>query len=95
MRSTNKKLNGGKNLKNVGKLTQHDPVNNPSHYADSKYEVIDILQDKMTEFEFRGFLKGNVLKYIMRADKKDNPKQDLQKAEWYLKRLITNTPETL
>jgi len=89
---------GGKLVKEtkVGfKKPVNDPVNNPSHYTDSKFEVIDILQDKMTEDEFRGFLKGNVLKYVMRADKKEKPKEDFRKASWYLNKLIENTKETL
>lgn len=70
---------------------ESDQVNHPSHYTDGQYEVIDILQDKMTSEEFKGFLKGNVLKYTLRAGKKsDNTKQDLEKAEWYLNRLIQN-----
>tara|TARA_R100000742_G_C4277810_1_gene99990 strand:+ start:2016 stop:2192 length:177 start_codon:yes stop_codon:yes gene_type:complete len=51
-------------------------------------EAIDILEMSMTEEEFRGYLKGNMLKYIMRYKHKNKPKEDLQKAEWYLKKLI-------
>lgn len=69
----------------------HDPVNNPSHYTDGNIEVIDFIEDKLNLEEFRGFLKGNVIKYVVRADKKVNPKEDMQKGEWYLKKLIENT----
>lgn len=64
-----------------------DPVNKPQHYADRKYEVIDVIQDSMSQTEFKGFLRGNVLKYVMRYDKKGGV-QDLEKGEFYLKRLI-------
>lgn len=51
-----------------------------------EYEVINILQAKLTPEEFAGYLKGNVLKYIFRAGKKpDNPLlSDIKKAEQYL-----------
>lgn len=62
-----------------------DPVNHPSHYTDGKIEVIDFIEDKNLPYHL-----GNVIKYICRAGKKDPSKkiEDLQKAEWYLKRYI-------
>lgn len=65
-----------------------DLVNSPPHYADRAYEVIDVLQDSMTTEMFAGYLEGNVLKYIMRYKKKGKPLQDLEKAVWYLDRLV-------
>lgn len=64
-----------------------DPVNHPDHYTAGGLEVIDILQAKLSSDEFEGFLKGNILKYVLRARHK-NGLQDLQKAQWYLNRLI-------
>ncbi|GEM_PF-3070854 len=64
-----------------------DPVNRPQHYADRKYEVIDVIEDSMSVTEFKGFLLGNVLKYVMRYDKKGGV-QDLEKSNWYLQKLI-------
>jgi hypothetical protein len=58
-------------------------VNHPKHYQGGKFEVIDIIED----FKL-GFNLGNVLKYILRADKKGNCIQDLKKAKWYLEREI-------
>ena len=62
-----------------------DMVNHPSHYTDGKIEVIDFIEDKKL-----GFHLGNTVKYICRAGKKDPEKtiEDLQKAEWYLRREI-------
>ena len=67
---------------------ENDAVNHPSHYADGKIECIDYIQDKLTKEEFQGYCKGNALKYISRAGKKNPDKynEDLQKAIWYLKR---------
>lgn len=63
-----------------------DEVNHPSHYTDGKIEVIDFIEDKGLNFH-----RGNAVKYITRAGKKNKKKevQDLQKAIWYLNREIT------
>lgn len=60
---------------------------NPPHYKAGKIEVIDIMRDQLTKEEFKGFLKGLVLKYVFRADRK-NGLEDYQKAQWYLNRLV-------
>lgn len=59
---------------------------NPTHYKGT-IECIDAIESTMSKEAFRGYLKGNVLKYMWRYEKK-NGIEDLQKAEWYLKRLI-------
>lgn len=41
-----------------------DMVNSPSHYQLDGLEVIDIIRAALTPEEFRGYLKGNDLKYI-------------------------------
>ena len=53
-----------------------------------KKETIDVIQDCMTDDEYHGYLKGNVLKYVSRYKFKGEPLQDLEKANWYLGRLI-------
>ena len=58
-------------------------VEHPSHYTDGKIEVIDYIEDKKFNYHL-----GNVIKYVSRAGKKDDIIQDLEKAEWYLKREI-------
>lgn len=64
-----------------------DNVNHPSHYTTGKVECIDGIESSLTPEEFRGFLKGNVLKYVWREKGKNNL-EDLKKAQWYLERLI-------
>ena len=53
-----------------------------------KKETIDVIRDCMTSDEYHGYLKGNVLKYVSRYKFKGEPLEDLQKANWYLNRLI-------
>lgn len=62
-----------------------DTVNHPSHYNDGKIEVIDFIEDKHLNFH-----RGNAVKYISRAGKKNPDKEleDLRKAVWYINREI-------
>lgn len=60
-----------------------DPVNNPDHYTVGGYEAIDVIRAKLTDEEFRGYMKGNALKYLMRANYKGHHNQDIEKATWY------------
>lgn len=64
-----------------------DMVNQPAHYTSGGIECLDAIRASMTEEAFKGFLKGNVLKYMWRYEKKFNPTEDLKKAQWYLKHL--------
>lgn len=70
------------------KNKKDDQVNSPSHYTQGNRETIEVIKDYMTNDEFAGYLKGNIIKYVGRFKFKGKPVQDLQKAEWYLERLI-------
>lgn len=64
-----------------------DMVNNPQHYKLSNgMEAIDIIEALLTEEEFRGYLKGNDLKYMIREPHKGNSEQDVAKSIWYAER---------
>lgn len=67
---------------NSSKKTEKDAIN-PDHYKShpSGIECIQVT-------EHMNFCLGNAVKYIWRADKKDNAIQDLQKAAWYVNREI-------
>jgi nicotinic acid phosphoribosyltransferase len=67
---------------------KHNNVHSPSHYMHGKKETIDVIRDCMESDEYHGYLKGNVLKYVSRYKFKGEPLEDLQKASWYLNRLI-------
>ena len=60
-----------------------DPINHPDHYATGGVECIDWIQMALTDEEFAGYLKGNVLKYLWRMESKDSPAIDSGKLEWY------------
>lgn len=59
-----------------------------SHYRQGKIQPWDAMQDWMSEEGFRSFLLGNALKYIARAGKKGDYKEDIQKAHHYLEKLL-------
>lgn len=63
-----------------------DMVNKPPHYRQGEIECIDAIQAALSVEEFRGYCKGNALKYIWR-EKYKGGHIDLEKAEWYLNRL--------
>lgn len=54
-------------------------VEHPNHYNQGKYEVIDVINDWKLNFNL-----GNAIKYIARADYKNNAIEDLEKAVFYL-----------
>lgn len=61
-----------------------DVINHPPHYkSKSGLEAIDVIEG----FGL-GFHLGNVVKYILRAGRKDHLLQDLRKSRWYLDREI-------
>jgi hypothetical protein len=66
-------------IEDIPEPVKVDLVNSPPHYQGNRFEVIDIIDDFGLTFN-----TGNAIKYILRADKKGNQKQDLLKAIWYL-----------
>lgn len=68
----------------------NDPVNSPAHYRQGDIECIDAIEAALTPEEFRGYCKGNALKYIWRERHKagSSPAESLAKAQWYLSRLL-------
>jgi hypothetical protein len=60
---------------------------NPDHYLVGGIETIDYIQAKLTGQQFMGYLVGNVIKYLSRFEYKAG-EEDLQKARWYLNRLL-------
>lgn len=76
-------------------MTDHDPVNHPTHYAseakcsgcNEPIECIDVVRHM-------SFDQGNAMKYLWRAGKKDATVQDLKKAVWYIQDMISQIEGT-
>lgn len=78
----------------TGKDIDPQGINHPKHYNvhPSGVECIDVV-------EHMGFNLGNAIKYIWRADEKEDSFKDLRKAVWYIEREIErrtkqSNPET-
>jgi hypothetical protein len=77
----------GENTIEERPLIQPDEVNHPPHYTDGGIECIEAIEASLTPEEFRGYCKGNLMKYGWRERLKGGTKS-LKKAQWYLDRLI-------
>ena len=66
-------------------------ANIPQHYQTGKiYDLIDVIQDFKLNFN-----RGNVLKYVCRAGKKEDEVKDLEKAIDYLQRELKYVKATV
>ena len=79
---------------------KHDPINSPSdiqvegdHYKKMSIEPWDVMEVVLTEEEFRGYLKGNFIKYAMRDGKKPGAIRDADKA-WHYKTKLDEVVKT-
>jgi len=64
---------------------QQQAVLHPKYYEIFPgVEAIEVIAASMTKEEFRGYCKGNMLKYRLRAGNKDALEQDIAKANTYL-----------
>lgn len=72
------------------KTIQEDVVNHPKHYNAGKYETIDIIEDVISNYEISqdAFLVGQIIRYLSRAPLKGDYLENLEKAQWYLNRLV-------
>lgn len=62
-------------------------IDHQDHYERYSIQPIDFI-----EANDLGYHRGNIIKYLLRFDAK-NGVEDLEKALWYLKRLIQQTKE--
>jgi hypothetical protein len=66
-----------------------DEVENPSHYCEKRrIQPVEVIEDWGLNY-----CLGCVVKYIARYNRKGSPRTDIHKAEWYLKRAISQMPK--
>lgn len=90
------KLNSDNNESRNDNMSSKEMVNHPEHYNELKVkgepiEAIDLIKtfasmDGIPSYD--GFLLGTIIKYLSRYPFKENPTQDLEKAQWYLQKLV-------
>jgi hypothetical protein len=68
-------------------VQSYDPVEKPEHYNQGGIECIDYIRQVLGLEGFIGYCHGNMIKYQHRYRYKSNPKEDLEKANWYLARM--------
>ena len=68
-----------------------DLVNSPPHYNQAGIECVDAIA-AATDDGFQYYLQGNIIKYLWRYRYK-NGIEDLEKAQWYLNKLIETLEE--
>lgn len=64
----------------------YDPVDRPSHYVKNGLESIAVIE-AFTPDPYSAYM-ANVIKYVLRHMDKGKPKQDLEKARFYLNKMI-------
>ena len=64
-------------------MIDDDKVNHPSHYTMGGIEVLDAIEAWKLDFS-----RGNIIKYVARAGRKGDEIEDLEKAKFYLDRVI-------
>lgn len=71
-----------------------DLVNSPSHYTQGGIECIEAIESAVVNKSgLEAFLVGNVIKYLWRYEAKGGT-QDIEKAKWYLNKLLEIRKET-
>lgn len=68
-----------------------DPIN-PGHYRAGEVECIDAIASALSPAEFRGYLRGQIIKYTWRLGLKGSAEVDAEKALWYAKMLAGQDP---
>lgn len=70
-------------------MSEVDMVNSPPHYqSESGIECIDAIRAALTPEEFRGYCKGNAIKYVWRERNKGQD-ESMEKAVWYLNKELS------
>ena len=66
----------------------NDMINRPAHYTQGKIECLDAIESMMPERSYRDFYRAQIIKYVWRCEEKGYPVADLQKANFYLQKLL-------
>jgi hypothetical protein len=69
-------------------------VEHPPHYTKGGIECIAAIRAALTPDEYRGYLKGAILKYAWRERHK-NRLQDIKKLRWYANELVAHLETSL
>jgi hypothetical protein len=66
-----------------------DLIEHPPHYKQGDVECIDAIRAALGTAGFKAYCKGQIFKYLWRAEHKHNdPATDIGKADWYMRCLL-------
>ena len=72
----------------------YDPVNRPAHYnLGGGVECIDYIKQVLGNQGFIAYCQGNMIKYQHRYRYKNKPVEDMQKAQYYLNKMLETMNE--
>ena len=75
-------------------MSEYNPINKPVHYTIGEgIECIDYIKQTLWLEGFKAFCHGNLIKYQHRHTYKGNPVEDMEKAQWYLEKMIETMKE--
>jgi len=72
----------------IREKTRSDDISSPDHYKAGAIEAIDVIEAFGLNYRL-----SNVVKYVLRHERKGNPLKDLKKAQFYLNREIQKREE--
>lgn len=64
-----------------------NPVTKPLHYNTGRLECIDYIKQVLGTEGFIAYCHGNMIKYQHRHRYKNNPVEDMDKADWYMQKM--------
>lgn len=70
--------------KDEPRKNEPDAVQSPAHYQLGGIEAIDVIDEAVADPA--SFYRGNAIKYLLRAGKKGDAREDLRKARYYIDR---------
>ena len=83
------------NNEGISNMSNNHNVNHPPHYNQGVIECIDAIRAATTGLDpYEAFLAASAIKYIWRYNLKSNPVEDIEKAIWYLNKIIEKRGES-
>ena len=76
-------------------MSDYHPVKKPVHYNISGIECIGYIKQVLGLDGFIAYCQGNMIKYQHRHRYKNNPVEDMEKAQWYLDKMLEAMKEKI
>ena len=74
-------------------IAQYNAVSKPFHYNTGDIECIDYIKQVLGNEGFIAYCQGNMIKYQHRHRYKNKPVEDMEKASWYMNKMMETMKE--